>query len=129
VRCRPVAQRFGHVRAQHAVALVEIGDGARDAQHAMIAACREQQPVGGAHQHGARIGIEPSSGRDEANRSGGIGDAGAARGGEEARCRSRAARTRARTTAERSAGAYADKGPDADAAAALDADGDMSSEA
>ena len=46
----PVAQRLGDVAAQDAGSAFEIGEGARDPQHAVIAARRQPQPFGGAHQ-------------------------------------------------------------------------------
>lgn len=42
-----IGQRFGDVQACDGRRCVEIGERARNAQHAMIAACRELEPVGG----------------------------------------------------------------------------------
>ena len=50
-------QRLGDVQAAHLLAVVEIGQGAGHAQHAMPAAGGETQPFGGAGQQRAAFGV------------------------------------------------------------------------
>ena len=63
---RPIAKGFGDMVAGDTIGLVEIRDGTRDAQDAVVGARGEPQSIGGAHKQDAGVGIELRGGCDQA---------------------------------------------------------------
>ena len=61
----PVAQRFGDVRARHLVDASEVGEGARDLQHAVIGAGRKVEALGGLQQEGLALPVGVDHGFDQ----------------------------------------------------------------
>ena len=98
---RPVADRLGDVRRRHAGALLEVGDRARHAQHAMESTCREVQSLGRALEQGARGGID----RRRARRASGRARAHCTR------CRCRSAHAAGSARARRARGSAAERSP------------------
>ena len=67
------SQRFGDVVSRHRFDVVEIGDGARHAQHAVIGACGERQSVGGADEQRAGVTVKSGDGSEQSGRRRGVG--------------------------------------------------------
>ena len=79
VHAGAVDESFRQMRAAHGGGTVEVGDGAGELQHPVIAARRKGEAFGGFAHQGLRAGVGRGQFLDRARRRGGVGgDAGKA---------------------------------------------------